>query len=311
VARWLILRTLSAAAVVVATIVACSALIAIFVPDEAPRPGLWSGTVEGVRLKLLHGDFGVWHVEPGTVPVRTLFTRGLAVDLTLIAGGLVAGTALGMLGGRVSAARPRSRAARMLDGLASVALCLPVYVAGYGLLQLFAPSFGAVAHVHGWVEAGRYEPLTSDPWHWLQAMAIPWILVGLPIAAIALRLTAAGTLDNLETPFARTATAFGVPRRRVLAAAARPTYGPTAAGLGTQVRAVVFNVMFVEYVFFLPGFLWYTKRAIGNDPPNWIVPDIGTLAALAVWSAVLVATLSLVADVIAVALDPQVTARGR
>src|SRR4051794_15397099 len=58
------------------------------------------------------------------------------------------------------------------------------------------------------------------------------------------------------------------PGRRVVAAAARPTYGPTAAGLGTQVRALVFNVMFVEYVFFLPGFLWFTKRAIGSDPPK-------------------------------------------
>jgi peptide/nickel transport system permease protein len=308
-ARWLIGRVLGAVAVVLATVVACSALVAILVPDEAPRAGVWGGTLEGVRLKLLHGDFGVSRVEPGTVPVADLFARGVAVDLALLAGGLVAGTALGILGGRVSAARPRSRTARALDVLASLALCMPVYVFGYGLLELFAPSFGALAHVPGFVEAGRYEPLTDDPWHWLQAMLVPWILVGLPIAAIALRLTAAGTLDNLDAPFIRTATAFGVPRRRVVAAAARPTYGPTAAGLGTQVRALVFNVMFVEYVFFLPGFLWFTKRAIGSDPPNFTLPDVNTLCGLAVWSAVLVATLSLLADVVTVLLDPRVEVR--
>src|SRR4051812_23853123 len=99
------------------------------------------------------------------------------------------------------------------------------------------------------------------------------------------------------------------PGRRVVAAAARPTYGPTAAGLGTQVRALVFNVMFVEYVFFLPGFLWFTKRAIGSDPPRYAGADVNTLAGLAVWSAVLVVTLSLLADVVAVVLDPRVRLR--
>src|SRR4051812_7792046 len=205
-ARWLIGRVLGTVAVVLATVVACSALVAILVPDEAPRAGVWRGTLEGVRLKLLHGDFGVSRVEPGTVAVADLFARGVAVDLALLAGGLVAGTALGVLGGRVSAARPRSRTARALDVVASLALCAPVYVFGYGLLELFAPSFGALAHVPGFMEAGRYEPLTASPWHWLQAMLVPWILVGLPIAAIALRLTAAGTLDKLDAPFIRTAT---------------------------------------------------------------------------------------------------------
>jgi len=307
-ARWLAARLVGAVMVVLVTAVAASAVIAVFVPEEAPRPGLWAGTLEGVRLKVLHGDFGTSRVEPGAVPVATLFARGVAVDVALVAGGLVIGTVLGLAGGRACAAFPRSALARVLDGVAALALCTPAYVAGYALLLLFAPSFGSVAHVHGWIEAGRYEPLTASPWHWFQAMAVPWVLVGLPIAAIALRLTAAGTLDNLDAPFIRTATAVGAPRRRVVAAAARPTYGATAAGLGTQVRALVFNVMFVEYVFFLPGFLWFTKRAIGNDPPNWVRPDINTLAGLAVWSAVLVVTLSVIADVLTVLLDPRVKA---
>jgi hypothetical protein len=123
--RWVLGRLVAAAGVVVATVVACSALIAILVPGQAPRPGVWAGTVEGVRLKLLHADFGVSGVVPGTVPVWTLFERGVAVDLALLAGGLVAGTLLGVLGGRLSAAHPRSPVARLLDVVASVALCTP------------------------------------------------------------------------------------------------------------------------------------------------------------------------------------------
>src|SRR3954471_13480224 len=101
------------------------------------------------------------------------------------------------------------------------------------------------------------------------------------------------------------------PGRRVVAAAARPTYGPTAAGLGTQVRALVFNVMFVEYVFFLPGFLWFTKRAFGSDPPLWTLPAPHPLAGLAVWSAVLVVVLGLLADVTTVLLDPRIEVRSQ
>jgi ABC-type dipeptide/oligopeptide/nickel transport system permease component len=130
-----------------------------------------------------------------------------------------------------------------------------------------------------------------------------------PIAAIALRLTAAGALDNFDEPFVRTATALGLRRRHVAGHAACPTYGATAAGLGTQVRAIVFNVIFVEYTFFLPGFLWFTKRATGNDPPLWISPDVNTLAGLAVWSAVLVVSLALLADIATVLLDPRISAR--
>src|SRR3954452_17524010 len=77
------------------------------------------------------------------------------------------------------------------------------------------------------------------------------------------------------------------PGRRVVAAAARPTYGPTAAGLGTPVGALGFNDMFVESVFFPPGFLWFTKRAIASDRPNLTRPAVNTLCGLAVWAAVL------------------------
>jgi ABC-type dipeptide/oligopeptide/nickel transport system permease component len=307
--RWLLGRLVAGAAVVLATVVVASALIAFLSPGDAPRPGVWAGTVEGVRMRLLDGDFGVSHVVPGAVPVTTLFARGVPVDLMLLAGAVVAGTALGILGGLISAAHPRSALARALDVVASVALCAPAYVFAYGLLLLFERSFGAVLHIPGWFEPGIYETPGADPWHFVQAMLVPWVLVGLPIAAIALRLTASGALDNLDAPFVRTATAAGLRRRRIVGHAARPTYGATAAGLGTQVRALVFNLMFVEYTFFLPGFLWFTKRATGNDPPDWTLPDLTTLAAVAVWSAVLVVVLGLLADLATVVLDPRVALR--
>jgi hypothetical protein len=217
----------------------------------------------------MHFDFGISSVEPGAVPVATLFRRGVVVDVELHAGGLVAGSVPGILAAD-GVPTARARPSRTSSTRA----------------------------VHGWLESGRYEPLRTSATG-----------VGLPIAAIALRLTAAGTFENLDAPFIQTAKAIGTPRRRLLAAAVRPTDGATAADLAEQVRQLVFNLILVECVFFLPGFLWFTKRATGNDPPRYIVPDVNTLAGVAIWSAVLIVTLSLLADVLAVILDPRVSMR--
>ena len=301
---WLLRRVLGGALVVFATMIVTAATAAVLVPDAAPRPGL-GGTAEGVR-RMLHGDFGVSGVVPGSVTVRTLFERGVQVDLALLAGGLVSGTLVGLAGGLFCAARPRSPAARGLEALATVLFCTPVYLVALSLLLLFEPTFGSLAHVHGFLEPGRFTEPQKSLWHWFQAMLVPWVLVGIPVAAAVLRLTAAQTIENLDRDYVQTAAAAGLRRRRVIRHAARPTYTTTAAFLGTQVRPLVLNMMFVEYVFFLPGFLWYTKRAIGSDPPLWTRPDIPTLEGIAIWTAVLVVTLGLLSDAAVLLLEPRV-----
>ena len=50
--RWLIARTLAAIGVVIATVFACSAVIAVLLPKDAPKAGVVAGTVD------LASDFG-------------------------------------------------------------------------------------------------------------------------------------------------------------------------------------------------------------------------------------------------------------
>jgi ABC-type dipeptide/oligopeptide/nickel transport system permease component len=140
-------------------------------------------------------------------------------------------------------------------------------------------------------------------------MAVPWVLVGLPIAAIALWLTAGGTLDNLDAPFVRTAAALDLGRGRVVGHAARPTYGASAAGLGAQVRALVFNIMFVEYTFFLPR-LPVVHQARDRQRPA-AVDRVRRQHARGRGGVVgrLVVALSLLADVATLLLDPRISAR--
>jgi peptide/nickel transport system permease protein len=306
---WLLKRLAGAVVVVLITIVITSAIVAVMLPDAAPGNGVWDSTVTGVRLMVLHRDFGMAGVVPGAVSVTTLFDRGVALDLVLLVGGIVAGVLLGVAGGRLCAMWPRSIFAGGLEAFAMLMLSVPIYCAALVLLLLFEPSFGSLLHIPVVFQPGAYKGPGHGVGHWLESMIVPWILVGVPIAAVALRLTAAQTTQNLTEPYVATAAAKGLPRRRVVGHAARPTYVLTAAVIGTQVRLLVFNIMFVEYLFFLPGFFLYTKRAIGQDPPLWLSPDVPTLVGISVWSAVLVAVLSLLSDLAIVLLDPRIELR--
>src|SRR4051794_18188375 len=223
---------------------------------------------------------------PGCPHITTVFARTFTVDLWLLGGGLVLGVAGGVTGGGWGAMHPRSPLAPALDALAVFAYCTPVYVIGLGLLLLFEPTFG-VWHMPLFLEPGSYASATEDPWDFARTMLIPWVLVGAPLAGISLRLTSAAILDTLDEHYVRTALAKGLTRRRVIGHhAARPAHLVVASLVGTQVRIVVTNMVLVEYVFFLPGFFLYTKRALGQDTPRWSpVPDIPSLQALAVWMA--------------------------
>src|SRR5205085_11678248 len=48
-----------------------------------------------------------------------------------------------------------------------------------------------------------YEEPFADPWAFVQAMVVPWIVLALPFAAVVMRLMQAGMLQTLETDYVR------------------------------------------------------------------------------------------------------------
>ena len=161
------------------------------------------------------------------------------------------------------------------------------------------------------VDVLRENPL-EDPWAFVQAMVVPWIVVAAPLAAVVLRLMQAGMLEALSSDYARTAAAKGLSRRRVVRRhAAPPGYLTVASLLGAWVPTFVTNMVLVEFVFFVPGFFAQTKRALGQIPELPPGYDIPMLQALALWAAVLIVVVSALADLALVLLDPRVRASGR
>jgi ABC-type dipeptide/oligopeptide/nickel transport system permease component len=122
-----------------------------------------------------------------------------------------------------------------------------------------------------------------------RGLLLPWLVVAAPIGGVVLRLTAAATRDALGGEFVRAAMARGLRRQRVVwRYAARAMRPQLPVFFGTQARVLVLNLALVEYVFGVPGFFSWIRRALGQEDflhlyrQNLLPPDIPLLEAITV-----------------------------
>jgi peptide/nickel transport system permease protein len=288
-----------------------------FLRNDLPQnSGPWlAGTWADLKRTLLHRDYGVAcsfaSIQgSGCKSISDLFGRGWQADLWMLAGTVGVGTAAGMTGGSWCAANARSLRARLLEAVAMAGLCAPPFVFGYGLLLLFEPTFGHFA-APLFFDVHVYQPPYENPWDFLRAMLVPWIVAGAPVFAIVLRITRSAVVEASEQEFMLTAIAKGLSAKTAIHRHGRPVAYPTVfAWISTSSTLIVTNVLITETVFSVPGFLLHTKRAL--KPPNMPEqPDILLLQALAVWGAVLIVGLSIISDLLVMAKDPRIRASGR
>ena len=263
-----------------------------------------------------HFDFGVSCSYPGCPPITRLWGRGWHADVYLLLGGLVLGVTAGLAAAAYCATHPRTLATRALETIALILYSLPVYLFALGLLLLFEPIFGVFPSPVFFHPEDYAAPL-ANPWHFFEAMLVPWILVAAPFGAVVMRLARVTIGEEIQSEYVRTAAAKGLSRRKVLRQAVRPSYAPVASLVGAWVPTFVINMVLVEFVFSIPGFLGLSRRAFGQAPgtlvPNEPVGhiDIVMVQALALWTALLIVLVSALADVALAVLDPRVRAAGR
>jgi len=314
VLAFLLRRLLFAAGTLILTAFFAYGTMRALRPEQYPGQATVAGLFSDVDRALLHLDFGGACMFPGCPSIKGMWLDGMLVDLSLLAGGVAFAVAFGVLGGLWCASRRRSRSARALESAASLLYCAPVYVIGLGVLLLFAPPFGLVELPY-FFDPDSYAPPLENPWDFVRSMILPWIVVGAPLGAAILRLTVALTVDTLGEDYVRTAAAKGLPHATVVRRhAGPPTYVSVASLLAASAPLMVTNVVLVEYVFTLPGFFRHMRRALGQVP-GWPPPkvppiDILTLQALALWAAVLIVALGLLADLAIMRLDPRIRTSG-
>ena len=290
---------------VVAVMVGVAALV--FSVFYAFRPERISdGTGYGHQLlhfldrAFLHLDLGTsWDRQLSSQPIVPLLRHTFPADLSLVAGGLIVGTTLGVFLGAVATQRRGTLLARGLDGFAAFGMSAPVYWVGLMTVHLFHPQVGRIAHLPI-SKPNSYVPLTSDPLAWLQSLWLPWLVLGLPLAAITMRMMRASLAETFEEDFVRTARGKGLSTARVMRRHAIPAASaPVVSLVGVTMGTIITNAILLEYTFSIPGMFSLMTRGLESA-------DIAVIEGVAIAGALLVVVANLLADVVHAWLDPRV-----
>jgi peptide/nickel transport system permease protein len=279
-------------------------------PDMYQGEHFVPGLAGDVNRALLHLDFGNvdGRILPNSPPVHDVWVDGLVWDLWLLVGGLVIGLGGGIAAGIWCARRPRSLRSRAVEAAAMAAYCSPVFFTGLFLLLMFNSTYGRVPLPAFFDAAPNWEQPWTNPWEFLNAMLVPWLVLGAPLGAMCMKLTLSATREAMDEDFVRTAEAKGIAHKAIVRRHAAPlSYPATVSFVGVSAPLLITNMVLLERVFSVPGFFRYTWRASGHaglDQDPW--PDFALLCALGLWAAVLLIVLGLIADAIVSVIDPHV-----
>jgi ABC-type dipeptide/oligopeptide/nickel transport system permease component len=246
-----------------------------------------------------------WHFDLGVssryrVPLTEVIGYTWPMDLILVVGGVLCGMLLGLAGGVTVVVRQGSKTAAALQVVTAILLSSPPYLLGFALLLLFAPGTGYLIELPFLGRLEEYGDMPNTFWGWIHELWLPWLLVGLPLAAQVLRMTASGIRDALGEDFVRTARAKGLTTTRIVRRHALPwAVAPIAALTAANMAIVITNVTLVESAFNLPG-LFREVRDVQS------YSDTPTVQALIIQATVLIVVANMLADAVQARLDPSV-----
>lgn len=244
---------------------------------------------------LLHGDLGVSMVTQQSVAGL----MGARLSNTLVLTGcllvLLIPIALGL--GTWSAMRKDSVVDRVIGAGTMWFLSTPEFVVGTFLVVIFSSWLGLLPSV---------SLLNPD----LSALEQPDLLV-LPVLALLVvgvgqvtRLVRASTIDVLQSDFVQMAVLRGVPTRTLVMRHVLPnSLGPSVQVLGMALGSLIGGVVVIETVFNYPGIGTMLVQAVSTR-------DITTVASLAMLISAAYVIGNLLADLVAMALNPQLRRKG-
>jgi len=230
--------------------------------------------------RLLTGDLGRSY-QLNTTVVEVIGQQ-LPSTLQLTAAAMVLAIALALAS--VLLARGRVGAA-VASTLELVAVSAPTFWTGLLLLTVFG--FGL-----GWFPVLS----SSSP----AALVLPALTLALPIGAILAQVLREGVTGALDQPFAQTARARGVGAARMLGRHGLRHGAVSAVAIGGYlVGSLLGGAVLVETVFARPGLGRVALRAILDR-------DMPVVLGLVILSALVVATVNLLVDLVLRRLDPRI-----
>jgi len=222
-------------------------------------------------------------------PAILLVVERIPATLALTIPALILKVGLGIPAGIHAALHRNSLTDRLVMAGAVAGFTVPSFVLGLLLVLLFAVQLG-------WLPSGGQES-------WRSAI-LPVITLGLGGAGILARFTRSAMLEVLGQPYIRTASATGVPWRRVVRGHALPNAAiPTVTIVGFMIGSLIAGAVVVESVFSWPGVGRLLVVAVANR-------DLAVVQCILLLVASTMVTSNLIVDLLYGVLDPRLRAGG-
>jgi peptide/nickel transport system permease protein len=225
--------------------------------------------------------------------VSTLLASAVPKTFSIGLVAIVVGLSLGLSTGIVSAVKRDHPVDYVSTVAAFLGLSVPAFFIGIVLAVVFAVQLGLLPTF-------GYAPLSEGFVPWLEHLVLPGVAVGLPYAAVIMRITRSSLLEVEGEMYMQTAHAKGVNDRTRLYKHALPNaLLPVITIAGIQVAIVLVGSVTVELVFGIRGL----GRLLVNSILSRNYPI--TQGTILVVAAVMV-TINLLVDVVYTFIDPRI-----
>jgi len=251
---------------------------------------------------LLHGNMGI-STSQFPAKVTTVIATGLWWTIGMVGVATMISFVLGTLLGILVAWRRGSWLDNLMPAL-TFFQAAPYFFIAILLVALFA------SQLHWLPAIGAYDQIAVSPglnWAFISNVldhaVLPALTIVLASAAgwvVGMRNVMVTTMDE---DYVLVAQAKGLPKRRVIAYAARNAILPSVAGFSLAIGFVVSGALLTEIVFSYPGIGFILQQAVENR-------DFPLLQGVFLIITFAVLTANLIADFVYVLLDPRVRQEG-
>ena len=235
---------------------------------------------------------------PGTsyqyqAPIGPILTSALLRSLKLAIFAFVILVPLGIIGGVISALNAGKPIDRTISVVGQSMLTVPEFVSGIVLIVVFSIALG-------WLPVSATAPTGSGFFTQLKYLILPVIPLVMVEFGYVARMARVGTVEALDSDYARTATLKGLPRgvmirRHVL----RNSLLPTITVIATQTGYLIGGLVVVETLFRYNGIGLLTYNAANQH-------DIPMLEACVLTIGIVYMVVTLVADIAFSLLNPRI-----
>ncbi|MEC4018487.1 ABC transporter permease [Streptomyces sp. H27-D2] len=271
--------------------------VAAMFGDRTPDPATAAQIRESLHLNdplwsqylqymggIFQGDFGTaFNGRPVVDLMADAFPNTIKLTLVAFAIEVVVGVLLGLIAGM--------RRGRLIDTgvlvFTLLVISVPTFVTGY-LLQYFVG-----------VKWGLASPSVSAEVPFGDLILPGIVLAGVSLAYVA-RLTRTSIVENIRSDYLRTATAKGLPRRRVVTVhLLRNSLIPVITFLGTDIGGLMAGAIVTERIFNLQGVGYQLYQGILRQNAPTVVGFVTVLV-------VVFLAANLLVDLLYAVLDPRI-----